>query len=113
MLTKLDPERAAEYQRARNPEYRDLVLFAQAHELPPATAQAIDDMRAAALNVRAQVLADRKLDAAQRAAALEALRHEVQSSIGAALGEELYGKFTGEAGRWIHGLAAGTEPAKR
>lgn len=109
VLAKLDPQRAADYQRARNPEYRELVLFAQAHELPPVTAQAIDEMRAAALSVRSQVLADRKLDAAQRAAALEALRSEVQSSIGAALGEELFGQFTGQAGRWINALASGAD----
>jgi hypothetical protein len=113
VLAKLDPARAADYQRARNPEYRELVLFTQAHELPPATAQAIDEMRAAAMSVRSQVMADRKLDAAQRAAALQALQSEVQSSIGAALGEELFGKFTGQAGRWINALATGPDSTRR
>jgi hypothetical protein len=113
VLAKLDPARAADYQRARNPEYRELVLFTEAHELPAATAQAIDEMRAAALSVRSQVMADRKLDAAQRAAALQALQSEVQSSIGAALGEELFGKFSGQAGRWINALATGPDTTRR
>ncbi|NJN05259.1 MAG: M13 family metallopeptidase [Rhodobacteraceae bacterium] len=113
IVAQLDPQRAGDYQRARNPEYRDLVLFTQAYELPPATAQAIDDMRAAALNVRSQVLANQSLDASQRAAALEALQDEVQSSIGAALGEELYGKFTGQAGRWINTLGTGAGTTRR
>jgi hypothetical protein len=113
VLAKLDPARAADYQRARTPEFRELVLFTQAHELPAATAQAIDEMRAAALNVRSQVMADRKLDAAQRAAALQALQSEVQSSIGAALGEELFDKFAGQAGRWINALATGPNNTRR
>jgi hypothetical protein len=113
ILARLGPERAADYQRTRRPEYREVVLFTQEHELPAATAQAIDEMRAAALHVRAQVLADRQLDATQRAAALQALQEEVQSSLGAVLGGELLGKFTSQAGRWISTLAAGANPPAR
>ena len=101
---KLGEVRAAEYERSRNPAYRDLILFTQSHELPGATAQAIYEMRSAALDVRAQLVGNKQLKADQRNAALHALQDEVENSLRRTLGDQLYGRFARDAGSWVSTL---------
>jgi hypothetical protein len=97
-------DRATDYARVQNREYRDLVMFSVQYELPAAMARSLQDMREAALAVRESVMSDANLAGEQREVALRALQEEIERTIRASLGEQLYGSFAQGPGQWVQSL---------
>ncbi|MBI3878617.1 MAG: hypothetical protein HY301_00935 [Verrucomicrobia bacterium] len=98
--------RADDYARAQNRDFREIVLFSQQNELPPAMAKSLNDMREAALSVRDTLLSDSQLPPARRDLALQTLREEIEKTMRASLGDQLYASFQNGPGQWINSLGS-------
>ena len=104
LRTKLGEERFAEYQKARNPDYREACLFSELYELPPSTAASIFDIKQIAERETANLFANRDIAASQRAEALRLIRAETEKNLLQILGTKLLSNYSQSSGRWIQTL---------
>ena len=108
----LGPDRSMALERAKNPEYQELSLFAERYELPQSTAQTLFEIKQVAETARQSLLAEKNIAATDRQAALKAIQDETQRAVRQNLGEKLFPAYARNVGTWMDGLA-GSESAPR
>jgi hypothetical protein len=101
----LGPERAAQFELTRNPDFQSLTLLAERFELPPDVSQTVLDMRRMAEEARQQLLTNQDIPADKRNAALNAIQAEAERSTRETLGDKAYAEYSRNA-TWIRGLGA-------
>jgi hypothetical protein len=97
--------RFAEYQRARNPDYRNLCLFTELYELPASTAQTIFDIKQIAERERLNLFSRQDITADGRSEALKAIQAETEKSLLQLLGTKILSTYTQTSGRWVNELS--------
>jgi hypothetical protein len=98
----LGEERYAEYQKAQDPDYRQLSIAAARYNLPRDTATEVFEIKRAIQSERDRVQTLETLTPEQRDAALQAMANETEQAVKAVLGEKAF-KFyrrTGH-GAWM------------
>jgi hypothetical protein len=90
----LGNERFAEYTRAQDPVYRELVGVAKRHGLPPQVAVDLHGYKKTAEEQRSLVAADPALTLEQKQAAERAIAEETEAAFKEALGEKAYKLFS-------------------
>ena len=109
MLEDLDaalgPDRAAQFEQARNPDFQSLTLLAERFDLPPDVSQTVLNMRQLAEEARRQLLSNDDIPSDRRAAALNAIQAEAERATRETLGEQAYAEYSRGA-TWIRGLGA-------
>jgi hypothetical protein len=109
MLEDLDaalgPDRAAQFEQARNPDFQSLTLLAERFDLPPDVSQTVLNMRQLAEEARRQLLSNEDIPSDRRAAALNAIQAEAERATRETLGEQAYAEYSRGA-TWIRGLGA-------
>ena len=96
--------RYAEFERAKDPEFRNASLFSEIYELPPSTAQSIFDIQQIALREKQALLARNDLAGETREIALKAIQTETEKSLMQILGTKLLGTYSQSSGRWLQQL---------
>jgi hypothetical protein len=99
---KLGEARYLEYQRAQDPDFRELAVAAARYQVPARVAAEIYEYKQVVLEHRALVDGNRSLTAAQQQAALEALAAETDQTVRAALGDKAYNQYLRSGqGAWL------------
>jgi len=101
----LGPDRAAQFEQTRNPDFQSLTVLAERFDLPPEVSQTVLDMRQLAEEARRQLLSNQDIPADRRDAALSAIQAEAERATRQTLGEQAYAEYSRSAA-WIHGLGA-------
>jgi len=101
----LGPDRAAQFEQARNPDFQSLTLLAERFDLPPEVSQTVLQMRQLAEESRRQLLDNQNLPADRLAAALNAIQAEAERSTRETLGDQAYAEYSRSA-TWIRSLGA-------
>ncbi|MDB6027033.1 MAG: hypothetical protein JWM68_3256 [Verrucomicrobiales bacterium] len=104
ILSKLSPDRAQDFLRAKNEEFRNLWVFTEAYELPPSTAQSLFEIRQA-VKEEQQALLSADLSEDARAQGMKAIQDETEKTVRKLIGEQAYGKFVQSSGSWIPKLS--------
>ena len=99
-------DRVADYDRAKNNDFRNLVLFTETHELPSSTAAAIMEIKQIAEQERRSLFANRGVAEPERLAALRAIESETEKGVKDTLGEKLFRKYSQNAGSWVRHLSS-------
>jgi hypothetical protein len=102
----LGPQRMADYQKVKNPDYRETVVFGDRFDLPESVSQSLVDMRATAEQERQQLLANQNLSEETKAQALRAIQAETEKTLRQTLGDKVYAVYAESAGGWVQGLGA-------
>lgn len=100
----LGQQRMADYDKVKNPEYRDAVVFGDRFDLPDSVSQSLVDMRSIAEQERQQLLADQNLSEDKKAEALRAIQVETEKTLRQTLGDKVYGAYAQGAGGWVQQL---------
>ena len=101
----LGPGQFADFQRAQDDRFREIYHFTQDHNLPQDAAVRIYEARRAAETEAGRVAADNQLSAADKAAALDALKTTTANAMSSVLGNASGDYFQGP-GQWLENLAA-------
>lgn len=99
-------DRYAEYERTRDPAYREIYQAFQQLKLPAQTAATVHDLRRAAEEQYRQLLAHPGLSPEQVEAGAQALRAEVERTMREMMGERAYEEYLRQGGRWVERLGA-------
>lgn len=102
----LGQQRVADYQRVKNPDYREAVVFSDRFDLPESVSQSLVEMRSIAEQQRQQLLADQNLSAEKRVEALRAIQAETEKTLRQTLGDKVYATYTQGVGGWVRELGA-------
>jgi hypothetical protein len=101
----LGPDRAAQFEQARNPDFQSLTLLAERFDLPPEITQTVQNMRQLAEDARRQLLSSQDITEDRRNAALNAIQAEAERATRETLGEKAYAEYSRSA-TWLRGLGA-------
>ncbi len=101
ILARLDANRAQDYARTKNPEYRNLAMFTEVYDLPSSTTQSLFEIEQAVKAEKQALLTAANLSEETRTEGLRAIQAETEKTVRRLLGDQLYGKFTQSAGDWI------------
>jgi len=101
---QLGDARYAEYERSRNPDFRNAFVFAEVYELPVSTAQTLFEVKQVAEAERQNLLADPSISDLARAEALQAIQAETEKSLRQTLGVKIFSNYTQSSGQWIRNL---------
>ncbi len=105
----LTPQRWADFERPRDPDFQVLYDLALDSRLEPAVATQVYDMRRTVAEQAARLENDPLLTAEQKRAGLEAMRRETERSIGEVLGAPLLELYRQRGGDWLEDL---TDPGR-
>lgn len=106
--TLLGEPRFAEYMRATDQEYRQLVQLTARDKLPPETAVQAYALRESVAQESTRILDDASLDAAQKRAALRTLADTTRTRMTSVLGNTAGADYAGAAHLWLSALERGT-----
>jgi hypothetical protein len=106
LFSALGQSRLGDYEKVKNPEYRDTFVFSDRFDLPQTVSQSLVEMRSVAEQQREQLLADRNLSDDKRAQALRAIQAETEKTLRQTLGDKVYAVYSQSAGGWVHELGA-------
>ncbi len=101
----LGPQRAAEYQRGIDSDYQILDRIADRFDAPEGSAAQVYDMKKAVEEQMKKLRADETLSAAQRKAALLAIRQETEQAMAAALGERAFKNYKSWNNGWFRNIS--------
>ena len=101
---QLGDARYAEYERSRNPDFRNACVFAEVYELPVSTAQTLFEVKQIAEAERQNLLANPSISDLARAEALQAIQAETEKSLRQTLGVKIFSNYTQSSGQWIRNL---------
>ncbi|MCX8157836.1 MAG: hypothetical protein N3J91_15590 [Verrucomicrobiae bacterium] len=99
-------ERYQEYERTRDPAYREIYQAFQQLKLPTQTASTVHDLKQAAEEQYRQLVTHPGLTAEQMAAGAQALRAEVERTMREVMGETAYQEYLRRGGYWVERLSA-------
>jgi len=100
----LGEQRYAEYQRAQDPSWSSLVEVLRRHQLPATAADSIYELKKTAEEQKRQLMANRDLDAAERRAALAALKENAEQYALNLLGPAAFKEYQQMGGWWLANL---------
>ena len=101
---KLGETRYAEYQRAQDADYRELIVAAARYQISPTVAAEVYEYKSVVEEQRARVAGNRSLTPDQQQAALAAMASETETTVKAALGEKAFNAYLRSGrGEWIQG----------
>lgn len=106
ILQTLGPERVADYERTQDPDYQTLFSLAREHEMSPAVAREVWDMRQTVAEHTERIRGNPLLTPEQKQAALAAVRQETQAAIVEVLGEPLLREYQQQGGAWLEELTS-------
>ena len=101
----LGPERAADYDRVKSPEYRETVLFVARNELPLNAAKNLFEVKQIAESDKERLLSSKNVSEENAMEALSAMKQETERSLRHLLGEKVFGTYLKSAGGWVNDLA--------
>lgn len=104
LATTLGPQRFAEYQRSQDPDYQTLFNLTREHQVPPALAGEVYDMRHTVQDQTDRIRNNPLLTAEQKIRAFLAIRNETQAAIVEVLGEPLLQEYRRQGGSWLNEL---------
>jgi hypothetical protein len=107
LTSVLGQDRIADYNRAKDPDYRAFSAFAEQYEIPTSTSQDVLAMQQVAQEQRQKLLDDAQLTPDRRAAALRIIQTETERAVREALGNATYDAFAHGVGSWIQNLGPG------
>lgn len=105
----LTPQRFADFERARDPDYQVLYDLALDHKVEPVVAAQVYDMRRTVAEQADRLRDDPLLTAEQKRAGLTAIRRETERAIGEVLGAPLLDLYRDNGGVWLEEI---TDPAR-
>ena len=108
----LGPDRVVAFERAKNPDYQQLSVFAERYELPQTTAQTLFEIKQVAETARQNLMAEKNLAESERQAALKAIQEETQRAVRQNVGDKLFPAYARNVGTWMDGLG-GSEAASK
>jgi hypothetical protein len=97
----LGPSRMTDYQKVKNPDFREVYLFSDRFDLPDNISQSLVTVRSIAEQQRDQLLSDTALPDDKRVAALRAIQAETEKTLRQTLGDQVYTAYTQSAGGWL------------
>lgn len=97
----LGASRYAEYDRARNDDYRAIYRLVEAEQLPPTTAQRVFELSQAVEQRVEGVRDDPNLDQETKLARLEALQADAVRQVELALGPKAFTNYLSGHGQWL------------
>jgi hypothetical protein len=101
---QLGDKRFAEYARAQDQDYRELLRVTSRHKLSPDVATQLYDLKGPIAEARAQVEADPSLTPQQKSAAMDAIATETQKAFREVLGEKAFRHLMQRsANPWLRG----------
>jgi hypothetical protein len=99
---QLGEERFADYQRAQDPDYRQLNATVARFKLPGNTANEVYEMKRVLLEQQDKVRADSNLTPEQKENALKAMADEAEKIVKVTLGEKAFSFFQRRgSGQWM------------
>ena len=101
MKETLGPQRFSDFQRAQDPDYQTLYSLTTEHEMSPAIATQVYDMRNTVRQLTDRIRENPLLTADQKIRAFEAIRAETESSIVDVMGEPLLQEYSRQGGGWL------------
>jgi hypothetical protein len=104
----LGSERFAGYQRAQDPNFREIFAFSQQNSLPPSAAVKVYESRQNASEQADEIQKDGSLSPGERAAALVVLKAATMNTISSALGGS-YQDYLQGPGQWLGALTPSPE----
>jgi uncharacterized protein YdbL (DUF1318 family) len=99
-------DRYAEYERTRDPAYREIYQTLQQLKLPAQTASTVHDLKRAAEEQYRQLVTHPGLTPEQVEAGARALRAEVERTMREMMGETAYQQYLRQGGYWVERLSA-------
>lgn len=106
LRVNLGEARYADYQRAKNPDYRNACLFSELYELPSSTAMTIFEIKEIAEREKQNLLSRTNIPEENRLTALQAIQNETERSLRQILGTKLFSNYSQSSGRWVQELGA-------
>ncbi len=106
--TLLGPERFADYQRAQDPDFREIFAFSQQNNLPQSAAVKVYESRQNATEQADEIQNDGSLSAGDRAAALVVLKAATMNAVSSVLGGS-YQDYLQGPGQWLGALTPSPE----
>lgn len=101
----LGESRYAEYKRAKDWEYKALLQVAREHQLPPAAAGQVYDLKKTVEEQKRQLTKDPSLTPEARQAALRTLQSDTERALAQTLGDKAYQTYKRRHSWWIRSLA--------
>jgi hypothetical protein len=106
LSSALGQSRMADYQRVKNPDYRDAVVFGDRYDLSDNVSQTLAEMRSIAEQQRQQLLANTELSDEKKVQALRAIEAETERTLRQTLGDRIFAEYSQSAGGWLKELGA-------
>ncbi len=98
-------DRAAQLDRAQDPDYQNLYVLSQRYDLPADTASTLQDMRHTAEEEKQKLLSNNNIPPERLEAALQAIQAETENAVRQTLGEQAFTQYSPSAA-WIKNLGA-------
>ncbi len=108
----LGPDRYAEYQQARNPEFDKLNRIVERLDLPISTAVSLGNLQRETIQQAETIRADPALTPDQRASQLTALANDASAKISDSLGPRGFEAYKRYSARWLQALTPRNGPPK-
>jgi hypothetical protein len=99
-------DRYQEYERTRDPDYREIYQTLQQLKVPAQTASTVHDLKRAAEEQYRLLVTNPGLTAEQVEAGAQALRAEVERTMREVMGETAYQEYRRRGGQWVERLSA-------
>ncbi len=106
----LGPERAEDYTRAQNSDYRQLTQLAARLDLPASTTDNLWKLQRSFEERRTEIYRTNATDAAARTASLTALQQEARAAVTPLIGPRYLDTYAQYGGRWIQNLVPRPAP---
>jgi hypothetical protein len=100
---QLPPDRAAQLDRSRDPDYQNLCVLSERFDLPDGTSEALLDMRQTAEDQKRALLSNKDIPPERVEVALKAIQAETEKAARAALGDDAFGQYS-QTAAWIQNL---------
>ncbi|HMJ88674.1 MAG TPA: hypothetical protein VK530_02600 [Candidatus Acidoferrum sp.] len=97
-------ERFAEYKRAQEYSYKELVRTLERHELPEELAGKVYEVKTAVEENAKKLRTDTSLTSVQRTEALKAMRTQTEDFMKQQLGEKAFNSYKRQGGSWLNSL---------
>jgi len=101
---QLGEARYAEYERAKNPDFRDTCVFTEVYGLPQSTARTLFEIKQIAEAEKANLMRNSTLSEYDRWETMRSFQAEIETSLQQTLGAKTFSAYNESAGKWIQNL---------
>jgi hypothetical protein len=109
----LGEQRFAEYKRAQDYSYKELVRLLERDNLPTLLAAKVHEWKTGSEDAVKRIRNDPSLTQEQRNEALQALRAEAEDALTRQLGEKVFSNYRRNGGSWLNNIASPREVRRR